>query len=52
MLVATEVIPSQRGDDPLYFPTIARVLETPGQWGAVCGRLENGRPGDPRVYAG
>ena len=33
--VATDVIPGQRADDPLYLPAIARVRERLGRWGVL-----------------
>jgi transposase len=53
MPVATDVIPGQRADDPLYLPGHRpRPGELGAAWVAVCGRWQDGRPGDPRVYPG
>jgi transposase len=50
--VATDVVPGQRADDPLYIPAIARVRESMGRRAAVRGRLQDGRPGDARLHPG
>jgi len=46
--VATDIVPGQRADDPLYLPAIARVRESIGRRGLLyVGDCKNGRAGDP-----
>jgi transposase len=53
MPVATDVMPGQRADDPLYIPAITRVREGLGRRGLLdCRRLQDGGPGDAGLAAG
>ena len=51
--VATDVVPGQRADDPLYLPAIARVRGEHGAArAALCRRLQDGGAGDPDLAPG
>ena len=51
--VATDVVPGQRADDPLYIPAITRVRESVGRCGLLDGgRLPDGGAGDPGMAPG
>jgi transposase len=50
MLVAADVVPDQRTDNPLYLPASARVWEGLEQRGLLHGRPQDVRYEDPGVH--
>ena len=53
MPVATDVVPGQRADDPLYVPAITRVREGLGRRGLLyVGDCKMGGPGDAGLHPG